>query len=59
MGASKFYVALAFAMAIAALTAAETALGDGVISLEEGATIALAFLSAGFVWLVPNRTPPE
>lgn len=56
--AAKFWVSLAFAVVIAFLTAVGSALGDNVISPQEWVIIALAFVSAGAVYFVPNK-PPE
>lgn len=53
--AAKFWVALAVAGLIAALTAAETALGDGYVSTQEWVTMALALLGAIAVYVVPNE----
>jgi hypothetical protein len=55
--AAKFWIALAVSGGIASLTIAESALGDNYISPQEWATMALAFLGAVAVYLVPNKSP--
>lgn len=52
--AAKFWVAVAFAALIAALTALEGALTDNTVTAQEIVVAALAFLSAGAVYFVPN-----
>ena len=52
--AAKFWVAVAFAAVIAALTALEAALTDNTITPQEIIVVALAFLSAAAVYFVPN-----
>ena len=52
---AKFWVALVVAAIIAALQAAQPALGDGIVSAQEWLTIALAFVGAFAVYAVPNQ----
>ena len=50
----KFIVAIVTAAVIAGLSALTSALGDNFISAQEWATIALAFVGAIGVYVIPN-----
>jgi len=56
---SKFIVAIIVACLIAGLTALVSALQDNVITPQEWATIALAFVGALGVYFVPNTSPVD
>lgn len=51
----KAWVAVGTAVAIAALTALQSAVGDGKLTLQEGITVLLAALGAYGVYKVENK----
>lgn len=51
----KLIVSAVVAVAIAGLTALQSAYGDGVMTAQEWITVGLAVVGALGVWLVPNK----